>query len=264
MFKLGRFHGLAVALLGAGLLSACAQNSVTGRNQLILVSQAEGIEMGAQAYKEIKGEEKVLPSSNAFTKRIRAITNRLIKANDLPNYEWEVNAFQNDEPNAFALPGGKVGVNTGLATVAKSDAQIAAVVGHEIAHAVSRHGEERISQQMATNLGVQLGASILGAGGVADANTAASLLGQAATLGVILPYSRTHESEADEIGLYYMARAGYDPREAIKLWENMAAAGGGAPPEFLSTHPSNNTRIQDLNAAMPKAMALYKAAKGQK
>ncbi|WP_041795125.1 M48 family metallopeptidase [Pararhodospirillum photometricum] len=238
--------------LAALVLGACAQNPVTGRDQLILISPQQGVQMGAQAYQQAKQEKRVLPASDPYTQRVRAITERLIRANDLPKYQWEVNAFDDKTANAFALPGGKVGINTGLATVARTDAQIAAVVGHEIAHAVSRHGEERISQQLLVQTGVQLTGAALGVG-----QQGASLLEQAATLGVILPYSRTHESEADEMGLYYMARAGYDPREAVKLWENMAAQGSAGVPEFLSTHPSEGNRIQKLQSVMPKALDLY-------
>ncbi|MBK1665079.1 peptidase M48 [Rhodospirillum rubrum] len=252
-----------IASLGAVLaLCACAANPVTGRQQLILVSGAQGAEMGAQAYQDIKKEKPVLPAGNAYTQRIRAITERLIKANDLPAYDWEVNAFADDTANAFALPGGKVGVNTGLAKVARSDAQLAAVIGHEIAHAVSRHGEERVSQQMVIGTGLQLGSAALGAGAGGNAQ-AVALMEQAATLGIVLPYSRTHESEADEIGLFYMARAGYDPREAITLWQSMAAQGGERPPEFLSTHPSEGSRIENLQRLMPRALDLYRKAGGE-
>jgi predicted Zn-dependent protease len=263
MLRKGWLRATAMVLITSGALVACAKNPVTGRSQLMLVGEAQGVEMGTQAYQEIKSKEKTLPASASFTKRVRAITERLIQANDLPNYDWEVNAFQNDEPNAFALPGGKVGVNTGMGKVAENDAQLAAVIGHEIAHAISHHGEERISQQMAVSTGLQLGSAALGLGGMSNSAQMTELMGQAATLGIILPFSRTHESEADEIGLYYMARAGYDPREAVKLWENMSAMGGDKPPEFMSTHPADATRINDLNAEMPRALEYYRAAVGQ-
>ncbi|WP_413208198.1 M48 family metallopeptidase [Rhodospirillum sp. A1_3_36] len=263
MVRKGWLQATAIVLIASGALVACTKNPVTGRSQLMLVGEAQGVQMGTQAYQEIKGKEKTLSANDPFTKRVRAITERLIQANNLPNYDWEVNAFQNDEPNAFALPGGKVGVNTGMGKVAKNDAQLAAVIGHEIAHAISHHGEERISQQMAVSTGLQLGSAALGLSGMGNSEQMTELMGQAATLGIILPYSRTHESEADEIGLYYMARAGYDPREAVKLWENMSVMGGEKPPEFLSTHPADATRINDLNAEMPKALEYYRAAVGK-
>ncbi len=255
MFKRMRGRGAALALV-AGLVAACSQNPVTGRDQLILISEEQATTMGAQAYQEIKQEGKVLPQNSEYTQRIRRITDRLIANNDLPNYQWEVNTLQDDTPNAFALPGGKIGVNTGLTKAAVNDAQIAAVIGHEIAHAVSRHGAERVSQQTAMNTALNVGVAL--AGGGAGAQTAGQLLAQAATLGVILPYSRTQESEADEIGLYYMARAGYDPAEAVELWKNMKAMASGAPPEFLSTHPDPNNRIARLQELQPKAQEIYR------
>lgn len=240
--------GLGLALL----VSACTNNPVTGRNQLMLVGSTQGAQMGAQAYQEILSESQVLPKSHRFSRQVEAITRRLVTANGLGDAAtWEINALQDDTPNAFALPGGKVGVNTGLAQVARTPAQMATVIAHELAHVTSHHGEERMSQQILVGTGASL------AGGLTGSPQAAGLLAQAATLGVILPYSRTHEAEADEIGLFYMARAGFDPREAVTLWQNMARAGGAAPPEFLSTHPSDQTRIQTLQRLMPQALALY-------
>ena len=154
--------------------------------------------------------------------------------------------FDNAEPNAFALPGGKVGVYTGLFKVAKNDAQLAAVMGHEVGHAIARHGAERMSHGILTQLG---GVAV---GAATGSQAYVDLYSQAATLGVILPYSRGQESEADEIGLMLMAEAGYDPREAVKLWQNFEALSGERPPEFLSTHPAEGTRIERLQALMPE------------
>jgi predicted Zn-dependent protease len=160
--------------------------------------------------------------------------------------------IENDEPNAFALPGGKVGVNTGLFQVAKNDDQLAAVMGHEVAHAIARHGAERMSQQVLMQVG-------LAGLGVATDQTTAGLAAQAATLVVTLPYSRTQEAEADHIGLIYMAEAGYDPRQAVALWQNFEAFGGGNPPEFLSTHPAPGSRIENLKRLLPEVMPIYEA-----
>ena len=169
-----------------------------------------------------------------------------------PNGTGSSPLIENDEPNAFALPGGKVGVNTGLFQVAKNDDQLAAVVGHEVAHAIARHGAERMSQQVLMQVG------LAGLGIATDATTA-GLAAQAATLAVTLPYSRTQEAEADHIGLIYMAEAGYDPREAIALWQNFESFGGERPPEFLSTHPAPGSRIENLQQLLPEVMPIYEA-----
>lgn len=257
-----RVWSLAVAACLAGVvgtlpLAGCSSNPVTGRSQLMMVSPSQGADMGDEAYREILSQSVVLPPSNPFARTVREITRRLVTANGLGSgTDWEVNALKDDTPNAFALPGGKVGVNTGLTAVARSEAQLATVISHEIAHVVSHHGEERISQQMVVGTGVRL------AGGLTGSRQTTGLLAQAATLGIILPYSRTQEAEADEIGLMMMARAGYDPREALVFWKNMEALGGSAPPQFLSTHPSDRTRIQNLDRLMPQALALYQQAGG--
>ena len=165
---------------------------------------------------------------------------RVIQVSDLRGQSWEVTVFVDDTPNAFALPGGKIGVHTGLFKVAKNRAQLAAVLAHEVGHVVAKHSAERVSQGMVAQLGVSVA-------GAAYGQAAGNLLAQAATLGVILPFSRNQESEADDIGLIYMARAGYNPREAVNLWHNFANYGDGQrPPEFLSTHPAPQTRISRL------------------
>jgi len=205
--------------------------------------------MGLQAYEQIKQQERVSRDPE-LNRRVQEIGRRIAAVSGQPDWDWQFTVFENDEPNAFALPGGKVGVYTGLFKVAKNDAQLATVLAHEVGHAIARHGAERMSQ----GLLAQLGGAVVGAtAGPAYADLAA----QAATLGIILPYSRTQESEADEIGLMLMAEAGYDPREAVKLWQNFEALGGDRPPEFLSTHPAEGTRIQRLQALMPKALEIY-------
>jgi predicted Zn-dependent protease len=247
---------LGAALL-AGVLAGCQQAPVTGRSQLILLPDDQAAKMGADAYKQILKESKVSKDPD-LNRRVRAVGKRIAMVADDPGYKWEFKVLQDKEPNAFALPGGKVGVNSGLFKVAKNDDQLAAVMAHEVAHAIARHSAERMSRQMMVQTGLGV------AGAVSD--TAAGnigLMAQAATLGLILPFTRDQESEADEIGLLYMARAGYDPREAVELWRNFESYGGGRPPEFLSTHPSPGTRIDRLNALMPNAMKVYKANKGR-
>lgn len=209
--------------------------------------------MGVQAYQEIlsKGRASRDPQMNATVARV---SERLARVVNVPGARWQYTVFEDATPNAFALPGGKIGVNTGLFKVAKSEAQLAAVLGHEIGHVMAHHSAERMTREVAVQFGIQaLGAAT---------NTAqyADLMAQAATLGVVLPFSREQESEADEIGLINMARAGYDPREAVTLWHNMEAAAGQGPAEFLSTHPSPGNRIAHLEQAMPKALAEYNAS----
>jgi predicted Zn-dependent protease len=237
-------------LLTIGAVSGCTTAPETGRSQFIMVSEAEAAQMGAQAYSQIRGQKKI--STNAdYNNRVRRIGQRIAAISPKAKaYKWEFTVFEDDNPNAFALPGGKVGVHTGLFKVAKNDAQLATVMAHEVAHAIARHGEERMSQGTL----VQLGLGVLGA----STGINPGAFAQAATLGVILPFSRSQESEADVIGLLYMARAGYDPRQSVNLWQNFANYGDGKrPPEFLSTHPSPGSRIQKLQANMPRAMQEY-------
>jgi metalloendopeptidase OMA1, mitochondrial len=237
------------------LVAACAQAPLTGRQQLILVSDAEMTQAGTQAYRQALAKEGV-SRNQALQHRVDQMGARLVQASGATSIDWEFTVLEDPEPNAFALPGGKVAVNTGLFKVARNDDQLAAVIGHEIAHVTARHASERVSQQMLQQGGLQ----VLG---IATQSAAAvQLAAAAATLALTLPYSRTQESEADEIGLMYMARAGYDPRQAIDLWQNMEQAGAGGTSEFLSTHPSPDSRIIRLQALMPKAMAEYRKAGG--
>jgi predicted Zn-dependent protease len=174
---------------------------------------------------------------------------------------WEVVVFRDDAANAFALPGGKVGVYDGLLNVAKSQDQLATVIGHEIAHVLSRHGNERVSQEFALQQGLTL-IQAIAQPKTQMGQTLMGLLGVGAQFGILLPYSRIQESEADALGLQLMSRAGFNPRESVALWQNMEKAGGGQPPEFLSTHPSHGRRIQDLNSRMAQALQLQQQAQG--
>ncbi len=239
---------MATVLALAAALAACAEAPVTGRQQLILLPEGQANQMGLEAYQQIKAETGV-SSDPQYTGPVQEIGQRIVAVSGQPNLAWEFTVFENDEPNAFALPGGKVGVNTGLFKVAKTKDQLAAVMAHEVGHAIARHSAERVSRQVLVQAGQQaVGAQYPGM---------AEVLAQASTLGLILPFTRQQESEADHIGLMMMARACYDPRAAIDLWRNFEAAGGQRPPEFLSTHPAPGSRIESLNAIMPEALAEY-------
>ena len=248
----GSFPRAAAFVLMAAL-TGCETAPITGRDQFILVSDSQANQMGAQAYQEILKESRVSrdPQMNAIVARI---SQRIARTVDMPGAQWQYTVFEDDTPNAFALPGGKIGVNTGMFKVARSEGQLAAVIGHEIGHVIARHSAERMSREVA----VQAGIGILGA--ATNTGQYANVMAQAATLGLIMPFGREQESEADEIGLIHMARAGYDPREAVTLWRNMETAGGRGPAEFLSTHPSAGTRIARLNQAMPRALAEYNSS----
>jgi predicted Zn-dependent protease len=233
------------------LLAGCQTAPVTGRQQLILMSDQEASAMGLQAYEQIL-TEKGVSSDAQKTALVRQVGQRIVKVTPLANLNWQINLINDDTPNAFALPGGYIGVNTGLFKVAKNDAQLAAVLGHEVGHVVAHHPAERISRQMMVETGVGV------VGGVTP--ELVDIASSAATLGLVLPFSREQEAEADAIGLQYMARAGYDPRQAVELWKNFAAAGSGGTPEFMSTHPAPGNRIAELEAQMPEAMNLYQAS----
>ena len=249
--------GLVLLLIAA--LSACAK-SPTGRDQLLVFPSAELDAMGVQAFNEMRAKEPV-ETNAAVNGYVDCVANAITA--ELPNKgtSWEVVVFKDDTPNAFALPGGKMGVYTGMLKVAENQSQLAAVLGHEVGHVLAQHGNERMSQQQLTNVAL---AAAAGSGHV-DAATMQAL-GLGAQVGILLPYSRTQESEADIIGLDLMAKAGFDPRQSVQLWKNMAKAGGGAPPEFLSTHPASSTRIDNLVSHMSSALATYNAAlaKGKK
>ncbi|HEY0332679.1 MAG TPA: M48 family metallopeptidase [Stenotrophomonas sp.] len=253
--------GLVMALA----LCACATTtSPTGRRQMIGgVSQQQLDQLGAQSFAETKAKEKISTNGqqNAY---VKCVVNDLVA--QLPpqwrSTPWDVAVFVDEEPNAFALPGGKVGVNTGIFKVAKNQDQLAAVLGHEIGHVISRHHEERITRQM----GAQTGLSVIGAlAGAAYGGNAASAVnqvgGMTAQTVFLLPGSRTQESEADIVGQRLMADAGFNPSQAVDLWKNMMAAGGDRPPQWLSTHPDPTNRIRELERDTPALMPVYEQAK---
>ncbi len=243
------------------IIAAACTTSPTGRKQFIVVPEAQMSQMGAQAFDQMKASQPIErdPKTVAYVNCIVGPLGAVVKEQAGVDH-WDVVVFKDDQVNAFALPGGKVGVYTGIIKVAKTDAQLSAVIGHEIGHVIAHHGAERVSQQA----GTQLGLAALGA--ITPDNPKKSLLmgllGVGLQVGVMLPYSRTQESEADVIGLDIMAQAGFDPRQSVELWQNMiAAAGGGGPPELLSTHPASPNRIANLQAHMPEAEQKYARAK---
>jgi predicted Zn-dependent protease len=250
------------------LVAACA-TSPLGRSQLMLVSDAEMDKMGVEAFEQLKSQGKVSgePQSNAYVTCVANAITAALDPKDVPGSgPWEVRVFQDDTANAFALPGRKIGVHTGLLRVAKNQDQLATVLGHEVGHVLARHGAERVSDQIAVQGGAQVAGALLGAAGNPSSPLNALALGALGlgAQGVVLKFSRTHESEADLLGLDVMAKAGFDPRESVALWQNMEAASkGDRPPEFLSTHPSPETRIKDLQERIPQTLKLAEQAHAQ-
>lgn len=242
---------ITLAIVALSALVACETAPITGRSQLILVGDQQVQALGLQAYNQMK-QEKPLSRDQALIRRVKDVGRNVARVSPKPDWDWEFNVFDDDSPNAFALPGGKVGVNSGLFKVAKNDDQLAAVIGHEVAHAIARHGAERMSQGQLAQAG---GAAVAVATGSQAYTSAYAVLAQ---YGFALPNNRTQESEADHIGLLYMAEAGYDPRAAVDLWRNMEAAGAGGQAEWLSTHPSPGNRIARLQELMPQALEVYK------
>mgnify|MGYP001188598850 CR=1 FL=1 len=269
-----RLRRLLASTATCALLAACqaVQTTAPGtvgidRTQRMssLVSEAELREGAIQAYQQTLKKERCaghLNSNVALTNRVRAIANRIIPVTsafrpDAPKWAWEVNVIESDELNAWCMPGGKIAFYSGLITKLNlNDDEIAAIMGHEIAHALREHARERASEQVTANLGIAAATTLLGGG------SGMSQLGNMAYgLTVGLPNSRLHESEADRIGVELAARAGYDPRAAVTLWQKMAKAGGGSGPQFLSTHPSSETRIQDLQVYAMRVLPLYEQAR---
>ncbi|MHA7832899.1 MAG: M48 family metallopeptidase [Algiphilus sp.] len=246
-----RFTAFLVALVGSALLAACA-TSPTGRTQLILVSSEEMEKMGAQAFTQMKEETPV--ARNTPAARYVECVSRALTQVIAPEQSWEVRTFESDAINAFALPGGKIGVYTGLIEVADNQHQLAAVVGHEIAHVLANHSAARVSNQLAAQLGASVVSSATG--------ISPQMIGMGAQVLLLMPYGRADESEADVLGLRYMAEAGFDPSAAPALWVNMAKAKkGNAPPEFLSTHPSDQSRIKNLRSRLDEVMPVYRQAR---
>lgn len=246
---------LKLTVVAASIGIAACSSSPTGRNQLLLFSDQDMSSLGAQSFEQMKQKQKVNTDAkvNAYVQCVAKSVTQYVPAQ--PGFtNWEVVVFDSDQVNAFALPGGKIGVYTGLLNVAKNQDQLATVIGHEIAHVLADHSNERLSQTQLANTGLQITGVVLGSSEYAQYQSATmAALGLGIQYGVLLPYGRTQESEADVVGLELMAKAGFNPNESISLWKNMAAASGGNnPPELLSTHPSHSTRIKDLSATIKK------------
>jgi metalloendopeptidase OMA1, mitochondrial len=262
---------VSLVLIGgpALTLNGCETNPYTGRSQLLMTSVSEEMQLGAQAYQQVKNDPKVhLSQDPREIEPVKRVAARVIEAAKRSKYaemakqfQWEVTVIKDNKTmNAFALPGGKIAVYTGIFPVAKTEAGLAAVLGHEVTHALARHGAERMSQGELTNAALQVIGAAAGASGMNPtlSQGAMAALGAGAQVGVLLPFSRSHESEADYIGILLAADAGYDPRESVHLWERMEQlSGGGGPSEFLSTHPGHETRIAQLKKWMPEAMGIY-------
>lgn len=258
MLPIRRIAGTTL-LLTTAMLAGCAQNQFTGRRQLLLYSDAEMSQLGANSYDEATGQYPRITRGGQYDMVMRCGRRivEAVKQDPISDYNWEVRLLQADDVvNAFALPGGKIAVYTGLLKVCQNEDQLAAVMGHEVAHVILQHGNERVSQNVATELGVA-GIGALLQGGWSDGSQESkglimAAVGLGAQYGVLMPYSRDHESEADMQGLRYMVRAGYDGREAANLWDRMAELGGGGGPEFFSTHPSSNKRARELREMLPR------------
>ena len=245
---------LVLALLGA---VACQTVPFTNRSQLLLIPEGTELQMGLSSYQEILKKAQVSqdPVVNAQVERVGA---RIAEATGRTDYRWEFRALEDKQANAFCLPGGKVAVYTGILPITRDDAGLAAVLGHEVAHAIARHGGERISQQLAVQGGLVATQTALAGRDPRTTQWVAAGLGAGATVGLLLPWSRQQESEADHLGLIYMARAGYHPQAARDLWMRMASQAGARQPEFLSTHPAPQTRIAQIEAWIPEALRDYK------
>ncbi len=259
---------MLVVLAALLLVAACATVPITGRRQLSLIPDSQMNALSFQQYGEVIADSKLSTDAEA-TAMVKRVGRRIQGAveeyfrregmsHHLNGYAWDFNLIESDQANAWCMPGGKVAFYTGILPLCRDETGVAVVMGHEIAHAIAEHGSERMSQQMALQMG---GIALNEAVKNEPEQTQAlymSAFAVGAQYGAMLPFSRKHESEADHMGLIFMAMAGYDPREAPGFWERMSAAGGAAPPEFMSTHPSDATRVRQLNEHMPEALKYYK------
>ena len=261
--KLTNTTGLFLILF----LAACSTVPLTGRKQLNLIPDNELLSMSITNYKQFLSEHK-LSTNVKNTQMVKRVGGRIADAvmkfmkekgmeHRVKDYQWEFNLVVDDVPNAWCMPGGKVVVYTGILPYTKNETGLAVVMGHEIAHAVARHGNERMSQELAVQLGGIALSTALQEKPDETRNLFLAAYGVGTQVGVLLPYSRRQETEADELGLIFMAMAGYNPEEAIPFWERMSQIGGQKPPELLSTHPADETRIKNLKAFMPEALKYY-------
>ncbi len=263
---------IGLVLIGITLARGC-QEGPFGRHQVVGMNPQQEAALGAQAFREVLSDVEVV-RGGPLVDSVEQITTRLANATHNPEFlrltkqkpqdmKWELSVVKSDECNAFCLPGGKIVVYTGIIPVAETDAGLATVIGHEISHALAHHGAERMAHSQLAQIGATSVGSAIGGDDPRAQQQLMMILNAGAKFG-ILAYSRSHESEADHMGLLLMAAAGYDPRESVKFWERMQhESKGGRPPEFLSTHPSHQTRVQQLTKWIPEAMPLYEAAKAR-
>lgn len=249
---------LAAVTLATTSLTACATVPVTGRHQLLLLSEGQEQQMGLDAYRQVLKKAK-LSTDPVAIEQVRRVGRRIAEATGRTDYQWEFNLIEDKQANAFCLPGGKVAVYTGILPITRDDSGLAAVLGHEVSHAIARHGGERVTQTLLVQMGLAATQVALARNDPVVVQQVTALLGAGATVGLLLPWSRAQESEADHLGLIFMAKAGYDPHAALDLWNRMAEAAKGRdrPPEYLSTHPSEATRIKQIEAWIPEAMQFY-------
>jgi metalloendopeptidase OMA1, mitochondrial len=250
-------HKHSATIVLALLVIACQTVEQTGRSQFIIASESQELQLGDQAYQETLKKNR-RSTRNDWQTQLQRVGERIAAAANKPEYKWEFTVIQGKEVNAFALPGGKVAFWEGMMPIAQDDNGIAVVMGHEIAHALARHGAERMSQTMGAQAIGELLAAGVGQVSPGKRDDFLKLYGLGTTVGVLLPWGRTQESEADRIGLTLMAKAGYDPTSAIAFWERMSKVAGDKPPEFLSTHPSDATRINQLKEWLPEARSYYR------
>lgn len=249
-------------------LVSCGTVPLTGRKQLTAIPSSQMLSLSTDSYQQVL-KESDLSKNQEYISRVKRVGERISDAVEeymrqnglsdrLKGYQWEYHVIKSEQLNAWCMPGGKIAFYEGIMPVCKDDNGVAVVMAHEVAHAVARHGNERMSQQLAVQLGGIALSEALETQKEQTQQLAMLAFGVGSQVGVMLPYSRLHESEADELGLYFMAMAGFDPREATDFWKRMAKEGGSRPPEFLSTHPNPDTRISNLEKLMPKALKYYK------
>ncbi|MFT5758607.1 MAG: putative Zn-dependent protease [Alteromonadaceae bacterium] len=256
-FKFSMVTAMCCAVIG---LTACSTSS-TGRHQVMLFSETELSQMGSSSFDEMKKKEKISTNKlvNSFVQCVaNAVTKNVPKS--VHDGAWEVVVFDSKQVNAFALPGGKIGVYTGILAVTEDQHQLAAIIGHEVGHVIEHHSNERMSSNQLTQTGLNLAGSLMASQEVENQKVWMAGLGLGLQYGVLMPYGRSHESEADIVGQDLMAKSGFKPEASIELWKNMAKLSKASQPEFMSTHPSNQTRIKQLSAHLAKSKALYKTS----
>lgn len=263
-----RLKRAAIVAASISLLIACAKVPITGRRQLNLANESTLMAMGVTEYGKFLSENPPLPENDPRVQQTRRVGQRIAAAatqwlnennmsSRVAGFDWQFNVVNDQTVNAWCMPGGKVVVYTGILPVTQDETGLAVVMGHEVSHAIARHGNERMSQGLALQFGGVALEVLTGENPGVARDLFLQVYGVGGALGM-LSYSRKHETEADKLGLVFMAMAGYDPREAPKFWERMSQGGGQAPPEILSTHPSDQTRMRDLEAFMPEALKYFK------